>query len=50
MEEVLKIMKKVDEDLAISNWDEEKVIEYRRKMREARKAQRRINKQNKKSK
>ena len=29
-------MKKVDEDLAISNWDEEKVIEYRRKMREAR--------------
>lgn len=29
-------MKKVDEDLAISNWDEEKVTEYRRKMREAR--------------
>ena len=29
-------MKKVDEDLAISNWDEEKVTEYRRKMREVR--------------
>lgn len=29
-------MKFVDEDLAISNWDEEKVIEYRKKMREVR--------------
>lgn len=29
-------MKFVDEDLAISNWDEKKVIEYRKKMREVR--------------